>query len=291
MPAATVLVALLLALAGAGRANAANFSVNYSPTGIAYDATSNLVSVSSGNQVNTYATNGTLLYSFIPTTGIFDLGAGASGTVWVANSSNADNVEYAGHGVNSVLIGSGVVALGRELWVGGTNWLLYAVSGGNVVAKNLADQSTRVLFATPANVTGGDWLLRPGGYALEHVLVGLSTGSFARFYYLNGTLHQSVTLDVGNFGSGRDLSFGLDEFWEAHADAGIGYAVSYPFTVPPVPEATVSVAASNGVAVVSWTGRWLEASANLQTWTALTNTTSPYTESFPNAPRFFRAVK
>lgn len=287
MPAAT---ALALALCGAGRAAAANFPINYSPTGIAYDSVSNLVLVSSGNQVNTYTTSGASLYSFIPTTGIFDLGAGASGTMWIANGTSCQNRDFVGNGITSTSLPAGTVALGRELWVGGTNWLLYAVSGGNVVAKNLADQSTRVLFATPANTRGGDWILRPGGYALEHVLVGFCGSSQANSYYPNGTLYQSVSLDT-SFGNGQDMAYGDQVIWTAQGGARNGNVLDYPFTLPPVPEAAVAVSASNGWVRVTWTGWALETSADLLAWTALTNAASPSLFAPTNTAQFFRTVK
>jgi hypothetical protein len=169
MPAATLALLLTTALP----TRAANFPVNYSPTGIACDAISNLVSVSSSSGINIYATNGNFVGGFASSA--FDLGAGTGGNVWIANGTSSQKRDYQGNGMASTSLPGSTVALGRELSVGGTNYLLYAVSGGNVVAKNPDDGSTTVLFATPANVTGGDWTLRPGGYALEHVLVGLNT--------------------------------------------------------------------------------------------------------------------
>jgi hypothetical protein len=88
-----------------------------------------------------------------------------------------------------------------------------------------------------------------------------------------------------------DVTLGLDVVWAAQDLGGFGYAVSYPLTVPPVPEATVSVVLSNGVAVVSWTGRALEQSPDLATWTALSNAPQPCVLAPTNAPHFFRALK
>ena len=81
---AALLLWLLTASAGAGQ-----FAVNYSPTGIAYDAVSNRVCVSSGGGVNIYDTNGVLQSAF-SSGSPFDLGAGTGGNVWIASGHQAN---------------------------------------------------------------------------------------------------------------------------------------------------------------------------------------------------------
>ena len=282
---------LLLLVTTAG---AANFSVPYSPTGIAYDAISNRVSVANSGGVNTYTTNGTLTESF-GNPGIFDLGAGTGGNVWIANGNLAQNRDYVGNFIGSTAIPNNTVVLGRELMVGGTNYVLYGVSGGDVVARELGSTNTVVLLATPAGTTGGDWVLRPGGYALDHVLVGVTLSSSVQTFSKSGTNAfqplQSFLVPTGLYGVAEDMSFGNGVIWVAHDEEGVGYAVSYPFVISAVPEASVSVELTNGSAVVSWSGRWLEGSADLAWWQRLTNAPQPYLEPLTNAPHYFRAVK
>jgi hypothetical protein len=278
-------------------AGAANFSVPYSPTGIAYDALSNRVCVAGNSTVFTYDTNGVQQATFNSGSGTFDLGAGTGGNVWVGNGNLAQSRDYAGNptGTPSFVLPNNTLLLGRELSVGGTNYVLYGVSGGNVVARELGSTNTVVLLATPAGTTGGDWVLRPGGYALDHVLVGLNTSGSVKIYSKEGTngfqLAQSISLNTGDYGLGHDCSFGSGVIWVAQDMTGFGYAVSYPFTVAAVPEASVSVGMTNGSAVVSWSGRWLEGSADLQAWSVVSNAPQPWVLSPTNAAQFFRAVK
>jgi hypothetical protein len=284
---------LLLLLAGS--AGAGTFSVGYSPTGIAYDAISNRVCLSSGNQVNTYDTNGALQSSFIPSSGIFDLGGGTGGNVWVGNGTTDRKYDYEGNFIPpSLTIPNTTVFVGRELTIGGTNWVVYGASGGNVVALNLSNGATAVLLATPAGTTGGDWVLRPGGYALDHVLVAVNSVDAVQTFSKDGTngfqLYQEFALD-DTYGAGKDISFGENVVWAAQGPLSVGYAVTYPFVVPAVAEAEVSVGLTNGSAVVSWSGRWLEGSADLASWARLTNAPQPYVPALTNAAQYFRAVK
>lgn len=276
------------------RSQAGLFSVSYSPTGIAYDAVNNLVSVSGLNQVNAYDTNGSLKAFSSPNTGISDLGAGSGGNVWVANGTSADKRYYNGNGITSIFIPYNTVALGRELSVGGTNYLMYAVNGVSVVAINLTDYTTTALMPTPANITGGDWILRPGGYALEHVLIAVNSPNTVQTFTATATnsfqSHQNISMN-SRYGFGADCSFGNGVVWVAQDNDGSGYAVPYPFPIPPVPEAIVSVTVSNTTLVVAWTGRALQTSTNLVTWSPLTNAPQPCLLVATNAPQFFRAVK
>jgi hypothetical protein len=98
-------------------------------------------------------------------------------------------------------------------------------------------------------------------------------------------------INTGLYGAGADLSFGVGVIWLACDNEGIGNAVSYPFTVPPVPEASVSVGWTNGMVGVEWVGRWLEGSADGTGWTRLTNAPQPLLVSPTNTQQFFRAVK
>ena len=190
---------------------------------------------------------------------------------------------------------AGTVALGRELAIGGTNWLLYAVSGGNVVALNLANNATVNLLPTPAGTTGADWTLRPGGYALDHVCVGVCSADMVKTYTKNGTnefqLDQSSMINTGLYGLGADISFGIGQMWLACDNEGIGNAVSYPFSVPAVSEASVSMGWTNGAVGVTWSGRWLEQSADLQSWTVWPNAPQPLLLALTPAAQYFRAVK
>ena len=280
---------LLTASAGAGQ-----FALNYSPTGIAYDAVSNVVSLSSGSSVFTYETNGTQVAQF-SAGNPFDLGAGTGGNVWVASGNNYRKYDFAGDLVTGTTIPSTTVGVGRELAIGGTNWLLYAVSGGPVVALNLATLAAVHLLSTPAGTTGADWALRPGGYALDHVVVAMNTGSSVRMYSKDGTnsfqLGQTITLNPALYGDATDVSFGIGEFWVAHDLEGAGNAVSYPFSVPAVPEASVSVGWTNGAVGVTWSGRWLEHSADLQSWTVWSNAPQPLLLAPTPAAQYFRAGK
>ncbi|MCX6895381.1 MAG: hypothetical protein NTZ16_07800 [Verrucomicrobia bacterium] len=289
----------MVALLGleAGTAGGANFAVPYSPTGIAYDASSNRVCVASGNNVYIYDTNGVQQSSFSPATGIFDLGGGTGGNVWVGNGTSVDNRYYNGSGIDAFSIPSDTVAVGRELAVGGTNYVLYAVSGGNVVARALAPSAPNdvVLLPTPAGTTGGDWALRPGGYALDHVIVALGNLTTVNTFSSDGTngfqLYQSFTIESSK-GSGYDVSFGNDEIWVAQGlNPILGNAVTYPFVLPAVPAAAVSVVGTNGSAAVSWSGRWLEASADLAHWQVVSSAPQPYLPPLTNPATFFRAVK
>ena len=141
----------------------------------------------------------------------------------------------------------------------------------------------------------GDWVLRPGGYALDHVLVGVTLSSSVQTFSKSGTNAfqplQSFLVPTGLYGVAEDMSFGNGVIWVAHDEEGVGYAVSYPFVISAVPEASVSVELTNGSAVVSWSGRWLEGSADLAWWQRLTNAPQPYLEPLTNAPHYFRAVK
>ena len=287
----------------AGTAAAQTFSVPFAPTGIAYDAGSQRVLISGNGSISSY-TNGVLQWIWSATatdlaagqTVIYNGVLGPTKTLWVLNGNGALQYNSNGLPVGGVNLTSGATALGSELTIGGTNYLLYATT--NVYALNVANNVSTALFAVPAGfgVTGGDWCLRPNGHALADSLVALNSSTQVRLFYPDGVDFGSFNL--GAYGVGTDVAFaGTNTMLAAQAVntyiSNIVYynLTDYGLTIPAAVEPAVSVGGTNGPWQVVWAGRQLQAGTNLQDWQTLTNAPQPYPLAATNPAQFFRAVK
>ncbi|MEI7731061.1 MAG: hypothetical protein WCO56_15905 [Verrucomicrobiota bacterium] len=212
-------------------------SFGYAPTGIAY-LTNGLIAVTSSIGVSLYDTNGTSVGSFSAGSGIVDAGAGVNGGVNVLGSG-VTHFDKDGNGIGIInSTGPSPVVLGAVLTLGGVNYQLLGANG-TVYAQNVATSALTPIMSLSnvVGVTGGDWVLRPGGTNLDQVLLGFCTPTSFRSYYPDGTLHTLFALN-GN-GTGQDMAFGVGCIYAAQKVGTSGGAViEYPFTVPPIPVAS-----------------------------------------------------
>ncbi len=273
------------------------FTTGNALTGLAYSPDTQTIAASTGAGTGIYAADGTPLQMGFGT-GSADNGAGPSGTWWLMQASGAAATKYDNNGnpLASAGLTNGTVALGRQLTVGGTNYLMCA-AGGTVYAANVIYtgpyQNLTPLCSYAGNVTGGDWCLRPNGQSLADTLIALNTGNTVQILYPDGVLYASVNALTAGYGICTDCAFmGTNSILAAqNKNPALSSVVRYDFTVPAAVDAAVSVSRTNGAVAVNWSGRWLQGSSNLLAWQTLTNAPQPYVTAATNAPRFFRAVK
>lgn len=241
----------LLAALGRDAATAqGNFSVNYAPTGIAFDAANQRIAVSGSSGETIYDTNGTAVSAW--TGGATDLGGGTSGTVWLMNGTSVQNRDYFGNSIASASVPFGTAALGRELNIGGTNYLMY-FANNTVYAMVIDSGASTALCSGPAGftVTGGDWTLRPGGRSLQDVAIILNSSSAVNFLqYFNGAWNVTAASLNTTYGAVQDVALGQNFSLYAvqYKNPVLGNIVRYDMSsyIEPVPAAAVLEVGAGG---------------------------------------------
>jgi hypothetical protein len=222
----------------------------------------------------------------------------SSGTLSLIRNSDGNNLQN--YNVGDAFGVSGVIN------VGGNPYAILAGHTSGVRALNLST-GVRTTLGSVTNydftdVTGLDVFMRPGGNSLDDIAVALVRDWPMLDIYTNGFLASSIEPSV-NSGVINDLSFDLtsNTVWfgtERTPISGRLFDAPFDFSTYAVAPPTVSVNVTNGIVVVDWTGRTLEASSTLTNWlpvaTAPATPTQflpppPHTEPATNPARYFRS--
>ncbi len=286
--------------AGFGLAHAVIFSTSFPITGTAVNST-NVIGAGSGQAWWFDRTNGRHdWFGGVPTSAIdagqYDDAAtmylDGSGILHLVRNNDANQLNsFSG-------LGSDSFGVSGALKIGGTNYAIIAGTTAGVRALNLA---TGELTPLPGNfdfsdASGLDAMIRPGGFALRHLAIGiLRDWPQLDIYAAFGVLLDSVEPD-GSYGLCKDHSFDVadNRIWfgtQGGSRSRRLFDHAYDFARIALPEPAFSLVPTNGQFVVNWVGTELQSSTNLLSWQTLTNAPQPYLAPASETAQFFRAVK